>query len=136
MALRNPDGDDTVQWPLRRSATRNDPVPAVFLTPSPLTSKGHQPAELRPLALPVNTVSCLRPISDIFQTKCGMVVVHQYARQRFNKNTSRIYRVDGHPCAMKIRTFSPRPAHGRGVAGSQRDRLNREIMKFLSSCGC
>ena len=52
------------------------------------------------------------------------------------KILSRIYRVDGHPCAMKIRTFSPRPAHGRGVAGSQRDRLNREIMKFLSSCGC
>ena len=28
------------------------------------------------------------------------------------KILSRIYRVDGHPCAMKIRTFCPRPAHG------------------------
>ena len=68
------------RWPLQRSATRNDPVPAVFLTPSPLTSKGHQPAELRPLALPVNAVSCLRPISDIFQTKYRMVVVHRMTR--------------------------------------------------------
>jgi hypothetical protein len=40
LALRKADGDDTVQWPLWRSATRNDPVPAVFLTPSPLASKG------------------------------------------------------------------------------------------------
>ena len=80
LALRKADDDDTVQWPLPRSATRNDPAPAVFLTPSPLTSKGHQLAELRPLALPVNAVSCLRPISEIFQTKCRMVVVHRMTR--------------------------------------------------------
>ena len=35
LALRKADGDDTVQWPLR-----NDPVPAVFLTPSALAGKG------------------------------------------------------------------------------------------------
>ena len=46
-------------------------------------------------------------------------VQFQYAQQRFNKNTNRIYRVYGHPRAMKIRTFSPRPAHVRGVAGSR-----------------
>ena len=47
------------------------------------------------------------------------VVKYQSAQQRFNKNTNRIYRVFGHPRAMKIRTFSPRPAHGRAVAGSR-----------------
>jgi hypothetical protein len=80
LALRKADSDDTVKWPLPWSATRNDPAPAIFLTPSPLTSKGHQPDELSPLALPVNAVSCVRPISDIFQTKCGMVVVHRMTR--------------------------------------------------------
>ena len=39
LALRKADGDDTVQWPPRRSATRNNPVPAVFLTPSPPPSQ-------------------------------------------------------------------------------------------------
>ena len=43
----------------------------------------------------------------------------QSAQQRFNKNTNRIYRVFGHPRAMKIRTFSPGPSHGRAVAGSR-----------------
>ena len=75
LALRKADGDDTVQWPQRRSATRNDSVPAqLVLHPhSPLT--GHQPAELCPLARPVNAVICLWPVSNIFQTKCRMVVV-------------------------------------------------------------
>ena len=40
LALRKADGDETVQWPPWRSATRNDVAPAVFLTISPVLTPG------------------------------------------------------------------------------------------------
>ena len=43
MALSKADGDDTVQWPRRRSASENEPVPADILTPSPHGAKTLQP---------------------------------------------------------------------------------------------
>ena len=69
LALRKADGDETVQWPPRRSATRNEPVLAaqsglsghlVLHLHRPLS--GHQPGVLRSLAPPVNPLNCVRPI--------------------------------------------------------------------------
>ena len=78
LALEKADGDDTLQWPPRRSATRNDPVLAIFLTPSPPPPQSPDwPSAGRTTSVgpSVNAVSCLRPISDIFPTKCKIVVV-------------------------------------------------------------
>ena len=74
MALSKADGDDTVQWPRRRSASENEPVPADILTPSPHGAKTLQPHlwlwlwQPHLLAPPVNAV---RPISDIFRQNAG-----------------------------------------------------------------
>ena len=78
LALRKADGDETVQWPPRRSATRNEPVLAaqsglsghlVLHLHRPLS--GHQPAKLRPLAPPVSAVSCLRLFQTFFRQNIG-----------------------------------------------------------------
>ena len=44
MALSKAGGDDTVQWPRRRSASENEPVPADILTPSPPPPRCQNPS--------------------------------------------------------------------------------------------
>ena len=49
-------------------------------------------------------------IVDCFTVLCWLF--HSWPSNNSKKILSRIYGVDGHPCAMKIRTFGPQPAHG------------------------
>ena len=69
LALRKANDDETVQWPPRRFARQNEPSPPPSHLHRPLS--GHQPGELRPLAPPVNAVSCLRPFQTFFRLHVG-----------------------------------------------------------------